>query len=88
MPIEFRLPELGENVTKAQVVNVLVKPGDRITSDQVVLEVETDKAVLEIPCPHGGIVTQVFAQPGTELSIGAPVLAIEAEPDATVKTAA
>ena len=46
MPTEFKLPELGENVTAGDVVRVLVKPGDAITNDQPVLELETDKATI------------------------------------------
>ena len=48
MPIELKLPELGENITAGDVVRVLVKPGDTIARDQAVLELETDKATIEV----------------------------------------
>jgi pyruvate dehydrogenase E2 component (dihydrolipoamide acetyltransferase) len=49
MPVEFKLPELGENVEKGDVVRVLVNVGDVIKKDQSVLELETDKATIEVP---------------------------------------
>ena len=49
MPTEFKIPELGENVTAGDVVRLLVKPGDTIAMDQPVLELETDKATIEVP---------------------------------------
>ena len=49
MPTEFKLPELGENITAGDVVRVLVSAGDTIAKDQPVLELETDKATIEVP---------------------------------------
>ena len=59
MPTELRLPELGENVTAGDVVRILVKPGDGITKDQPVLELETDKATIEVPSSLAGTVKDV-----------------------------
>ena len=56
MPVEFKLPELGENVEKGDVVRVLVKVGDVIKKDQSVLELETDKATIEGPASDAGTV--------------------------------
>ena len=53
MNIDFKLPELGENVESGDIVNVLVREGDVIAANDGVLEMETDKAVVEIPCPYG-----------------------------------
>ncbi len=64
MPREFRLPDLGEGVTEAQIVRVLVSEGDQVTEDQPLLEVETDKASVEIPSPHTGVVTAVQVTEG------------------------
>lgn len=77
MTIEFKLPAVGENVEKADIGQVLVKEGDTISPEQVVLEVETDKAVFELPCPHGGTVKKVHVKSGDSVGIGATLLTIE-----------
>src|SRR5271165_2154170 len=59
MNIDFKLPELGENVHSGDVVNVLVHEGDMITANDGVVELETDKAVVEIPCVHAGRVVKL-----------------------------
>ena len=64
-PVEFRLPEVSEGVTKVDIASVNVKVGDTIASGAVVCEVETDKAVAEINCPHAGTITAVHIRPGT-----------------------
>ena len=64
-PVEFKLPEVSEGVTKVDIASVNVKVGDTIVSGAVVCEVETDKAVAEICCPHAGTITAVHIQPGT-----------------------
>ena len=55
MAIEFKLPEVSEGVTSVDVADIRVKAGDVIEAGAIVCEVETDKAVAEIPCPHGEI---------------------------------
>ncbi|AJE41602.1 dihydrolipoamide acetyltransferase family protein [Streptomyces nodosus] len=82
--LEFRLPDLGEGLTEAEIVRWLVQVGDVVAVDQPVVEVETAKAMVEVPCPHGGVVTARFGEEGTELPVGAPLLtvAIEATADA------
>jgi pyruvate dehydrogenase E2 component (dihydrolipoamide acetyltransferase) len=77
MATEFRLPELGENVKAAQVVKVLVSAGDRITPDQYVLELETDKAVVELPASLSGTVTQIHVKEGQEIQVGQIILTLE-----------
>ena len=62
MATEFTLPDLGENITSGDVVSVLVKVGDVVSPGQAVLEVETDKAVIEVPCPPGGVIQEVLRQ--------------------------
>jgi pyruvate dehydrogenase E2 component (dihydrolipoamide acetyltransferase) len=54
MATEFKLPDLGENIASGDVVTVLVAEGDVVKPGQALLEVETDKAVIEVPCPPGG----------------------------------
>jgi pyruvate dehydrogenase E2 component (dihydrolipoamide acetyltransferase) len=79
MPIEFKLPEVSEGVKSVDVAQVHVKEGDVIQAGAVVCEVETDKAAADITCPHAGRVTKVLMQSGQTVSIGTPILLIEAE---------
>ncbi|HOP77804.1 MAG: 2-oxo acid dehydrogenase subunit E2 [Thermogutta sp.] len=79
MPIEFALPNLGENVTSGDVINVLVKEGDVIVGNQAVIELETDKAVVEIPCPYGGQVKKVLVKKGDTVKVGQTILIVESE---------
>jgi pyruvate dehydrogenase E2 component (dihydrolipoamide acetyltransferase) len=79
MPIEFTVPSLGENVTSGDVVNVLVKEGDVIVGNQGVIELETDKAVVEIPCPYAGQVKKLLVKKGDTVKVGQPILIVESE---------
>lgn len=78
MTIEFKLPELGENIEAGDVVNILVSVGDVLEPEQPVLELETDKATIEVPSPVGGVVKAVLVKNGDTVKVGQPVLAIEA----------
>ncbi|HXH07320.1 MAG TPA: biotin/lipoyl-containing protein, partial [Vicinamibacterales bacterium] len=77
---EFRVPELGENVEKGDVVRVLVKPGDTIAKDQPVLELETDKATVEVPSTVSGIVREVAVKAGDKVSVGQLILTVDEQP--------
>ncbi|HMH76786.1 MAG TPA: dihydrolipoamide acetyltransferase family protein [Candidatus Udaeobacter sp.] len=70
----FSLPDLGEGLTEAEIVAVLVREGDVIREDAPLLEVETDKAQVEIPSPMGGRVEKVHVQPGQTVKVGAPLV--------------
>lgn len=74
--LEFRLPDLGEGLTEAEIVRWLVEVGDVVAVDQPVVEVETAKAMVEVPCPYGGVVTARFGEEGTELPVGSPLLTV------------
>ncbi|MYY04866.1 MULTISPECIES: dihydrolipoamide acetyltransferase family protein [unclassified Streptomyces] len=74
--LEFKLPDLGEGLTEAEIVRWLVEVGDVVDIDQPVVEVETAKAMVEVPCPYGGVVTARFGDEGTELPVGAPLLTV------------
>ncbi|WP_251094182.1 dihydrolipoamide acetyltransferase family protein [Streptomyces sp. Caat 7-52] len=74
--LEFKLPDLGEGLTEAEIVRWLVQVGDVVTVDQPVVEVETAKAMVEVPCPYGGVVTARYGEEGTELPVGAPLLTV------------
>ncbi|MEU5399583.1 dihydrolipoamide acetyltransferase family protein [Streptomyces sp. NPDC005963] len=74
--LEFKLPDLGEGLTEAEIVRWLVAVGDVVAIDQPVVEVETAKAMVEVPCPYGGVVTARFGEEGSELPVGAPLLMV------------
>jgi len=76
MATEFRLPELGENIAAGDVLKVLVSVGDVIQADQPVLELETDKATIEVPSPVGGTVKSVHVKTGEKLQVGGLILTI------------
>ena len=85
MAIEFKIPELGENVSAGDVVRVLVKPGDTLAKDQAVLELETDKATIEVPSSVEGTVEEVKVKSGERVKVGQVVLTVG---DAAPKSAA
>jgi pyruvate dehydrogenase E2 component (dihydrolipoamide acetyltransferase) len=74
---EFKVPELGENVAGGDVTSILVKVGDTITVDQPVLELETDKATIEVPSSVAGRVTDIKVKSGDKVNVGAVVLIVE-----------
>ncbi|MGW7572690.1 dihydrolipoamide acetyltransferase family protein [Streptomyces sp. NPDC054765] len=80
---EFTLPDLGEGLTEATIVHWMVEVGEVVAIDQPVVEVETAKAMVEVPCPYGGVVTARFGAEGVEVPVGAPLVtvAVGAVPD-------
>lgn len=70
MAREFRLPDLGEGITEGQIVRVLCKEGDNVAEDQAILEVETDKAAVEIPSPFAGVASKIHVSEGQTVSVG------------------
>ena len=77
--IEFRLPELGEGIESGQVIEVLVAPGDRVTLEQPLLEVETDKAAVEIPSPADGTVVDILVSAGDTVAINEVLVRIDGD---------
>ncbi|WP_399088510.1 dihydrolipoamide acetyltransferase family protein [Streptomyces sp. BBFR2] len=73
---EFTLPDLGEGLTEATIVQWMVEVGEVVSVDQPVVEVETAKAMVEVPCPYGGVVTARFGEEGTDLPVGAPLITV------------
>lgn len=73
---EFTLPDLGEGLTEATIVHWLVEVGEVVAIDQPVVEVETAKAMVEVPCPYGGVVTARFGEEGTEVPVGDPLVTV------------
>ncbi|MFD1546162.1 dihydrolipoamide acetyltransferase family protein [Nonomuraea guangzhouensis] len=72
----FRLPDLGEGLTEAEIVEWKVAVGDTVEIDQIVVEVETAKAAVEVPVPYAGIVLRLHAGAGSVLSVGAPLIEV------------
>lgn len=85
MTIEFKLPELGENIESGDVINVLVSPGDRVEKDQTILELETDKATIEVPSSVSGVIKEVHVQSGQTVKVGQLVLTVEGGGTAIVR---
>ncbi|WP_328377887.1 2-oxo acid dehydrogenase subunit E2 [Streptomyces sp. NBC_00440] len=79
--LEFKLPDLGEGLTEAEIVRWLVEIGDVVVVDQPVVEVETAKALVEVPCPYAGMVTARFGEEGAELPVGSPLLTVTVGPE-------
>jgi pyruvate dehydrogenase E2 component (dihydrolipoamide acetyltransferase) len=91
MATEFKLPDLGENIASGDVVTVFVSAGDVVRPGQALLEVETDKAVIEVPCPPGGRVASVLVKKGDTVKVGQTLVTLEpagAAPPAASKPAA
>ena len=78
MATEFKLPDLGENIASGDVVTVFVSAGDVLRPGQAVLEVETDKAVIEVPCPAGGQVASVLVKKGDTVKVGQTLITLGA----------
>ena len=74
---EFKLPDVGEGLTEADIVSWHVKPGDTIEDGQVIVEIETAKAVVELPSPYSGTVTGLLVEEGQTVDVGAPIIAVD-----------
>ncbi len=74
---QFRLPDVGEGLTEADIVKWHVQPGDPVTVNQTILEIETAKSAVEIPCPYDGTVAELLVPEGTTADVGTPIIAIQ-----------
>src|SRR5688500_16051890 len=72
----FLLPDLGEGLTEAELVNWLVSVGDEIRVDQPIAEVETAKSMVEVPSPYAGTVAELHGEPGQTLDVGKPLISV------------
>jgi pyruvate dehydrogenase E2 component (dihydrolipoamide acetyltransferase) len=88
MSTDVKLPELGENVTSGDLLKMLVKVGDKIKKDQALMELETDKAAIEVPSPVGGVVKQVHVKEGEKVKVGQTILSVEENGTGSAKQAA
>ncbi|MFZ2044643.1 MAG: biotin/lipoyl-containing protein, partial [Trebonia sp.] len=74
---EFKLPDVGEGLTEADIISWHVKPGDTIEDGQVIVEIETAKAVVELPSPYAGTVTGLLVEEGQTVDVGTPIIAVD-----------
>jgi pyruvate dehydrogenase E2 component (dihydrolipoyllysine-residue acetyltransferase) len=87
MAVQFKLPELGENITSGNVTKILVAVGETVAVDQPIIEIETDKAVLEVPSSVSGTVAEVRAKEGAEINVGDVVLVVSDDGAASAEPA-
>jgi len=76
-PTEFKLPELGENITQGDLVRLMISPGNKVSEGQPVMELETDKAVIEVPSSISGIVKEVRVKQGDKIKVGQVIFTLE-----------
>jgi pyruvate dehydrogenase E2 component (dihydrolipoamide acetyltransferase) len=74
---QFKLPDVGEGLTEAEIVSWKVKPGDMVKINEVIVEIETAKSLVELPCPYAGVVTELLAAEGSTVDVGAPIITVE-----------
>ena len=79
---QFRLPDVGEGLTEAEIVRWHVQPGDEVTINQIIVEIETAKAVVELPSPYAGVVAELLVPEGETADVGTPIISVEVGPDA------
>ncbi len=84
----FKLPDLGEGTVEAEIVNWRVKPGDSVAEDDVVVEVMTEKAAVEVPAPVSGRVLSTTGAPGDMVPVGAELIVLETQPGTAAGEAA
>src|ERR1700730_16464389 len=78
----FKMPDLGEGTVEAEIVAWHTKPGDAVQEDQVIVEVMTDKAAVEVPAPVSGRVVSISGEPGDKVAVGSPLIVFEMPPPA------
>jgi 2-oxoisovalerate dehydrogenase E2 component (dihydrolipoyl transacylase) len=71
----FNLPDVGEGLTEAEIVTWKVKVGDRVSVNQIIVEIETAKSLVELPCPFEGVITELMAKEGDTVEVGKPIIA-------------
>ncbi len=83
---EFRLPDVGEGLTEADIVAWHVKPGDRVEVNQIIVEIETAKAVVELPSPWDGTVAQLLAEEGQTVDVGVPIIVVDTSTERAISS--
>src|ERR1700709_614228 len=81
------LADTAEGLTEADILNWHVKPGDTVTVNQIVVEIETAKAAVELPIPWAGVITELLVEPGQTVEVGTPILTVDVDPGGTAAPA-
>jgi 2-oxoisovalerate dehydrogenase E2 component (dihydrolipoyl transacylase) len=76
---QFNLPDVGEGLTEAEIVSWKVAPGDSVSVNQVICEIETAKSVVELPCPFSGVVEELLAKEGDTVEVGKPIISVQSD---------
>jgi pyruvate dehydrogenase E2 component (dihydrolipoamide acetyltransferase) len=74
---QFNFPDVGEGLTEGEILKWHIKPGDAVSDGQIIVEVETAKAAVELPCPFDGVVTELLADEGATVDVGAPIVTVD-----------
>ncbi|MGI8329905.1 dihydrolipoamide acetyltransferase family protein [Actinomadura scrupuli] len=77
---QFKLPDVGEGLTEAEIVKWHVQPGDAVEVNQTIVEIETAKAIVELPCPFEGVVAELHATEGETIDVGVPIISVDVSP--------
>jgi pyruvate dehydrogenase E2 component (dihydrolipoamide acetyltransferase) len=77
---QFKLPDVGEGLTEAEILRWLVQPGDTVTINQIVVEIETAKAAVELPSPYAGRVSELHVAEGATVDVGTPIITVDVDP--------
>ena len=78
---QFRLPDAGEGLTEAEILKWYVQPGDLVTVNQTIVEIETAKAAVELPSPFAGAITELLVAEGATVDVGTPIVTVDVDPD-------
>ena len=74
---QFKLPDVGEGLTEADIIRWHVQPGDAVMVNQIIVEIETAKAVVELPSPYAGVVAELLVPEGDTVDVGTPIISVE-----------
>ena len=74
--MQFKLPDVGEGLTEAEIVTWRVKPGDTVKVNDIIVEIETAKSLVELPCPWAGTVAELLVGEGETVAVGTPIIAV------------
>ncbi|WP_030175527.1 dihydrolipoamide acetyltransferase family protein [Spirillospora albida] len=74
---QFKLPDVGEGLTEAEIVKWHVQPGDTVEVNQTIVEIETAKAIVELPCPFEGVVAELLVEEGRTVDVGVPIISVD-----------
>src|SRR6266487_1070550 len=79
---QFKLPDVGEGLTEADIGRWLVRPGDKVIINQIIVEIETATAVVELPSPYEGVVSELLVPEGATADVGTPIISVDVSPGA------